>query len=121
MTATAFVSDAKSVVAKFAEDVKFSSVGRSLRAPDVQVSEVRRLRFDAHHDKDSKVFRATVTVYSYLEGSWVVVLHTGFRGVKVQPAGRYSEKTLRAFYHEQFATGALEAVVAKTLEQEGVA
>jgi hypothetical protein len=120
MTATQTTS-AKAVVAEFASEVKFSSVGRSLRAKTVQVSETRKLRFDAHHDKDSKVFRATVTVYSYLDEAWVVVLHTGFRGVKVQPSGRYSEKALRAFFHEQFANGALEAVVAKTLVQEGVA
>lgn len=120
MTATQ-TTKAADVVKAFGAATKFSSVGRSLRSPDVQVSETRRLRFDAHHDKDSKVFRATVTVYSYLDEAWVVVLHTGFRGVKVQPAGRYSEKALRAFYAELFADGSLEATVARTLEQEGVA
>jgi hypothetical protein len=108
-------------VAEQFKDVSFSSVGRVLKSKRVQVAENLKLSYDAHHDKDSKVFRATVTVWDHMDGSWVVVLHTGFRGVATKAAGRYSEKALRAFFEETFSSGAVEATVAKTLEQKGVA
>lgn len=120
MTATQTTS-AADVVNQFAKDVSFSSVGRSLSSKRVQVAETVKLSYGAHHDKDSKAFRATVTIWNFHDGAWVVVLHTGFRGVKVQRAGRYSEKALRAFWSETFSDGSVEATVAKTLEQVGAA
>jgi hypothetical protein len=121
MTETQTSTHAKQVVDLFQNDVKFSAAGRSLSTRRVQVSDGVKLTYDAHHDKYSKAFRATVTVYNYLDEAWVVVLHTGFRGVAVKAAARYSEKALREFWAETFASGALEATVAKTLVQEGVA
>lgn len=120
MTATATAHQTAVVVEEF-KDVTFSAVGRTLKSKRVQVADNLKLSYDAHHDKDSKVFRATVTCWDYLDGSWVVVLHTGFRGVARKAAGRYSEKALRAFFEETFASGAVEATVAKTLEQKGLA
>jgi hypothetical protein len=120
MTETQTFSSATEATEAF-KTVAFSSVGRVLKSKRVQVAENLKLSYDVHHDKDSKVFRATVTVWDFMDDAWVVVLHTGFRGVAVKAAGRYSEKALRAFFEETFSSGAVAETVAKTLAQKGLA
>jgi uncharacterized protein YndB with AHSA1/START domain len=114
-------TQAADVLAGFGAATKFSSVVRVQTSARHQVNDVLAYEFSVAHDKDRKQYRATLTTFRFLDGTWVVVLHSGFRTVGLKAAARYSEKGLKDFWSEMFTGGSLEDAVVQQLLKEGVA